>query len=225
MVDRTKLLTRRTYGRMHLLLLALSSFNVGVSFKVLPSFGTPSRSTSGLEDTRYDLADLIQPLSIQQAHVYHDSLSILDKIQASPSCHRLAASSLLNACQSIDVPQKQVEDSMQDIRSHYAAQLATCEITSAGSTVPHHCRSLIPSTSTMTSQIPRASGDKFPLLSSHQKQQLSQCLKTLESRPQWWTSYSNNIQNAATMCQAARADIEKGMCRFKVFHPGSADFD
>jgi hypothetical protein len=41
-------------------------------------------------------------------------------------------------------------------------------------------------------------------------QQLGQCLKSLESRPQWWTSYSNNRQNAVVMCQAARGQIEKG---------------
>lgn len=40
---------------------------------------------------------------------------------------------------------------------------------------------------------------------------IRECLQSLESRPQWWTSYSNSRQNAAIMCQAARADIEKGM--------------
>ncbi|GAM34197.1 nuclear membrane fusion protein [Talaromyces pinophilus] len=35
------------------------------------------------------------------------------------------------------------------------------------------------------------------------------CLRGLESRPQWWTSYSNSRQNAIVICQAARIEIEK----------------
>jgi hypothetical protein len=38
---------------------------------------------------------------------------------------------------------------------------------------------------------------------------LEQCLRSLESRPQWWTSYSNNRQNAMIICQASRIETEK----------------
>ncbi|KAI9847510.1 MAG: hypothetical protein M1837_002411 [Sclerophora amabilis] len=38
---------------------------------------------------------------------------------------------------------------------------------------------------------------------------LEQCLKSLESRPQSWTSYSNGRQNAFVMCQAARSIIDR----------------
>lgn len=41
------------------------------------------------------------------------------------------------------------------------------------------------------------------------RQDLEQCLKSLESRPQWWTSYSNNRQNAMIICQASRIEAEK----------------
>lgn len=41
------------------------------------------------------------------------------------------------------------------------------------------------------------------------KEVLEQCLKTLESRPQWWTSYSNSRQNALIICQASRMEKEK----------------
>jgi hypothetical protein len=91
---------------------------------------------------------------------------------------------------------------MEDVRSIYAAQLAICEIVSAETAIPQSCKSLA----------------LFPELKSHRelssksvrKDHLSQCLQSLESRPQWWTSYSNSRQNAVVMCQAAREDIEKG---------------
>ncbi|KAI9925205.1 hypothetical protein MW887_006125 [Aspergillus wentii] len=41
------------------------------------------------------------------------------------------------------------------------------------------------------------------------KEVLGSCLKSLESRPQWWTSYSNSRQNAVVICQAARVENEK----------------
>lgn len=41
------------------------------------------------------------------------------------------------------------------------------------------------------------------------KKDLEQCLRSLESRPQWWTSYSNNRQNAMIICQASRIEAEK----------------
>jgi hypothetical protein len=47
------------------------------------------------------------------------------------------------------------------------------------------------------------SSDEIP------KDLLEQCLKTLESRPQWWTSYSNSRQNALVICHASRIETEK----------------
>ncbi|OKL55663.1 hypothetical protein UA08_08963 [Talaromyces atroroseus] len=38
---------------------------------------------------------------------------------------------------------------------------------------------------------------------------VEKCLSGLESRPQWWTSYSNSRQNAIVICQAARVETEK----------------
>ncbi|GLA81240.1 hypothetical protein AtubIFM56815_004882 [Aspergillus tubingensis] len=41
------------------------------------------------------------------------------------------------------------------------------------------------------------------------KRHLESCLRSLESRPQWWTSYSNSRQNAVVICQAARFENER----------------
>ena len=137
-------------------------------------------------------------------------------MQGSSSCNRLATSTLLGSCQSIDGSNQNAEVSLEDVRSVYAAQLAMCEIVSAGSAIPQTCKSLASSLGTEFHQI---SGFK-----SIRRDQLGLCLQSLESKPQWWTSYSNSKQNAMVMCQAARVDIEKGkrtaLCRF----PGFAIF-
>ena len=108
---------------------------------------------------------------------------------------------LLDSCHSIEGSGHDVDTSAEDLQSIYAAQLAVCEIGSADSIKPQSCNSL-----SMMAK------DKSKGLKSIRKETLRQCLKSLESRPQWWTSYSNNRQNAEIMCQAARIDIEKGRC-------------
>ena len=88
------------------------------------------------------------------------------------------------------------------MRSLYAARLAICEIIKADSGIPEQCDLIMQRTASFKGG--RAS------LSNTSKQQLGQCIQSLESRPQWWTSYSNSRQNAVVICQAARVDIEKG---------------
>ena len=90
-----------------------------------------------------------------------------------------------------------------------------CEIVSAGSTIPHQCKSLEPTKIKIRDPGPSgfvkaARDENIPGQSEISSHQLSQCLHALESRPQWWTSYSNSRQNAVVMCRAAQEDIAKG---------------
>ena len=153
---------------------------------------------------KVDLAALVRPIPDDQSEIYSHALQLLSALQGSPSCNRVAASTLLDSCHSIDGSKQDAELSFEDARSIYAAQLAVCEIESAESSIPQCCRALVPVLDSKVHK--RAPQGRM------RKGHLSQCLQTLESRPQWWTSYSNNRQNAVVMCQAARVDIEKGMC-------------
>lgn len=141
-------------------------------------------------------------------------------MQASPSCNRVAATLLLSSCQILEGSTHSTEASLDDIRSTYAAQLAMCEISSAGLAIPQECKSLKPVTEPLGLRglhgLSNEGKVKSAVPRNIDKSQLSQCLRSLESRPQWWTSYSNSRQNAIVMCQAARADIEKGTSRSSV---------
>ena len=160
--------------------------------------------TESQGEDKVDLAALVRPMPDDQSEVYSHALQLLSAMQGSPSCNRVAASTLLDSCHSIDGSRQDAELSFEDARSIYAARLAMCEIVSAESSIPHSCRALV---TVIDSKVHKAAPQK-----SIRKGHLSQCLQTLESRPQWWTSYSNSRQNAVVMCQAARVDIEKGMC-------------
>lgn len=100
---------------------------------------------------------------------------------------------------------------LDHIRSLYAARLAICELNGAGTTTPPPC-------APVTVLPPHKKG--FLGFSNNHKSHvniadtiptglLEPCLKSLESRPQWWTSYSNSRQNAVVICQASRIESEK----------------
>lgn len=145
---------------------------------------------------------------------FTQALQLLNSMQKSPSCNRLATSTLLESCQTIDGSIPGMEETLEDIKSAYAARLALCEISSAGLVIPSDCRPLM-----LVDDLEGKVGLEWIIGTGRAKsatsgnighRQLSQCLRSLESRPQWWTSYSNSRQNAVIMCQAARVDIERG---------------
>lgn len=118
---------------------------------------------------------------------YATALDIFSALESKPSCYRSAAASLVLDCSAIG------ENNVQGsgIRVAYAAQLAVCEFEATGINFPQECRDL--------------NNRKF------QEIKVMKCVKRLEGRPQWWTTLSNNIQNAAVMCSAVRYEVEKGM--------------
>ena len=173
----------------------------------------PSLVKESSEDgTVTDLTALVRPSPIEHSGIYSEALRILTSMQASPSCHRLAASKLLNSCQSIEGTPSDTEPSLDDVKSTYAAQLAVCEILSAGSAIPQQCKLLTPGHETRGRRgfSGIAGGRRKRADDNSNNEQPSECLQALESRPQWWTSYSNSRQNAVVMCRAARVEIEKG---------------
>ncbi len=176
-------------------------------------------------DVEVELKGLITSPLVHQSDVFDDALRLISSIQTSPSCTRLAATTLITSCQAIAGPEKDSEHapsnsrtSLDDVKSMYAARLALCELVGAGAEVPSGCAPLMPSENTKSKQgfqlfkkqNTKQRRTSKPGYEEIGEQQLGQCLKALESRPQWWTSYSNNRQNAVVMCHAARAQIEKG---------------
>jgi hypothetical protein len=164
-------------------------------------------------DEQADLASFLHTQPAHQGDVFSQALQLLDSLNSSPSCNRIAASRLLTSCQSIkeraDEHGKAAAETLDFIKSLYAARLAICELTGAGATLPADCSPVAPS----LQRHKQALNSHQNILASEEEQipsgQLERCLKSLESRPQWWTSYSNSRQNAVVMCQAARIEIDK----------------
>ncbi|CAG8215964.1 unnamed protein product [Penicillium salamii] len=151
----------------------------------------------------------------RQDTIFNEAVHLLESMRTSPSCNRVAATRLVTSCQVFmngnDDTQSDNPGSLDLLRSTYAARLALCEIDGAGAIVPPPC---LPVTVSPPPQRNRfgfgnrkrgadTASDEIP------KEVLEQCLRTLESRPQWWTSYSNSLQNALIICQATRMETEK----------------
>jgi hypothetical protein len=167
---------------------------------------------------------MINQPSKRHGEVFVKAMDIVNSLQGSPSCTRLATVSLLNTCGSLERPVNaapgggdDVDTILDSVKAVYAARLAVCELTEAGTAIPSDCSNIV-----MT---PKAYGGRkgFLARASAAKQtvtilkedkvngkHLGKCLRSLESRPQWWTSYSNARQNAVVMCQAVRTNIDRG---------------
>ncbi|KAB8270967.1 hypothetical protein BDV30DRAFT_250276 [Aspergillus minisclerotigenes] len=171
------------------------------------------RSNSSFEEV--DLVSFISSKNTQHDVVFKEAVQLLESMRSSPSCNRIAASRLVKSCQSVRGKTNNIDPETYRVLEHtralYAARLAICELNGAGTHIPNAC---LPVTFpppqkkgifgfSLKSETPVNGVDPVPV------QLLESCLKSLESRPQWWTSYSNSRQNAFVICQAARTENEK----------------
>ena len=173
------------------------------------------------------LTSLMQQRPVHESEIYSKALDIIKSMESAPSCNRLATFTLIDSCRSLERQNDKLDDNanveLDQVKSTFAARLAICELIGAHADVPDQCLSLVP-------QVIQRQNHKIRcfLPGSHCKssdhshdpqrqqyalvnqEQTSRCLGALESRPQWWTSYSNARQNAISICRAARVEIERG---------------
>jgi Tht1-like nuclear fusion protein len=154
---------------------------------------------------------------IYQPEVYSEAISILTKMETKSSCHRLATFTLTESCQTLEQSTSS-ELELSEVQSEYAIRLAMCEITATKKTVSSHCTDFLPgtcSTRVFSGFIPQHKKMQktvngricYPEVT---KEQVQQCLKDLSNTAQWWTSYSNNLQNVHVICHTSRNAIERG---------------
>lgn len=115
---------------------------------------------------------------------YSTALELLRTLSTKSSCYVEATSSLVADCSVLQ--DDTIDDSVKVI---YAVYLAICELKSTGVSYPKECNDL------------KNSGTP--------KRQV--CIKKLEEKPQYWTTLSNNLQNALVICAATRQEVERGL--------------
>ncbi|DAA79205.1 TPA_exp: putative Nuclear membrane fusion protein Kar5 [Trichophyton benhamiae CBS 112371] len=162
-----------------------------------------------------DLPLLLHTNPAQRNIFFSKALNLLDSMQHAPSCNQRAVASLITSCQALSPETSErrhyTHSDLDHVKSLYAARLAVCEITGTGATIPEKCLDTFPSHNGWRPQY-KDSSQGFQVADGERNipaAVLELCLRSLESKPQWWTSYSNGRQNAAVMCHAARFEIEK----------------
>ncbi|KAL1955759.1 hypothetical protein VTO42DRAFT_8157 [Malbranchea cinnamomea] len=183
------------------------------SFKISPFQGAPTATGANLKDEG-SLSFLLYTRPTGQEEIFSEAVQLLDSMKSSPSCSKLAVTNLITSCQQLSSDGSDAAGSNQGnldrLKSLYAARLAVCELTGAGARIPGECFSM---TDLHTARPIKTSVHGYRPTTDNsmviKDSQLDSCLQALESKPQWWTSYSNNRQNAAIMCQAARIEVER----------------
>ncbi|KAL3709710.1 hypothetical protein TMatcc_003501 [Talaromyces marneffei ATCC 18224] len=157
-----------------------------------------------------DLVNLIRSRTAQHDSAFSNAIQLLESMKSSPSCSRIAAMKLLTSCQSLSSAESsggaEIVHTLDQVKSIYAARLALCELSGAGATIPVSCSSIRIASDRIHND---STIDLIDIADDFAAPIVEGCLRGLESRPQWWTSYSNSRQNAIVICQAARIEIEK----------------
>ncbi|OQO13258.1 hypothetical protein B0A48_01486 [Cryoendolithus antarcticus] len=107
---------------------------------------------------------------------------------------------------------------LDEAKSIFATRFAICEIAEVKAAFPPECTAFIPTEQNakkkgflgkLTAQGPFHSTVNYPVYEATTGRDLDICRSALETRAQWWTSYSNSRQNAVSLCHAVRGEVEK----------------
>lgn len=189
---------------------------------VLPKAQSLYHSPAADATSTINVNSLFRHTASRNQRVITQALDIVVSMQTAPTCTQMAASHLMNECKLLEhapeFTKTRPEAYLDNVKTEYAAKLAVCELLSAqpiNSIAPPHCDVLVPAARHCSksggwwhARSAAVPGDKqcYPQFKEHQ---YMQCLKSLQSTPQYWTSFSNARQNAVVMCQASRDAIER----------------
>lgn len=183
-------------------LVLLFSLSCAVEAISTPSLYNRFRSAPPRSHEPFDLAGLSGslhrsfPTATHNHPAYASALHLIDSLGTAPSCQRTATAAFVSDCSHFT---RSFSGGTDNFKVLFAVKLAVCEFQATGVTFPSECSHY------------RGRGDGEQQLSDTAgKRQLQQCLRKLEERPQWWTTLSNNLQNAVVICAAVRHEVEEG---------------
>jgi hypothetical protein len=180
--------------------------------------GPASSPSANIDGESLTLRLLQNPL--HDPEVYSQALAILESLQSTPSCNRAATVSLIDSCQSLEASEGS-DVLLSEVRENYAARLAMCELMGAKVQLPSQCEMFVMSerhckkkkSGGLMSKFRKPDNSKLEstvCFAETSRAQLKRCLGVIHDKPQWWTSYSNALQNVLVVCQASRGAIEQG---------------
>ncbi|EXJ95161.1 hypothetical protein A1O1_00280 [Capronia coronata CBS 617.96] len=153
------------------------------------------------DDLQPNLTDLLAFRDPNQDPVLKKAMVVIDNLATRSTCHQSAAAQLLITCKAVgkDLAEEQGKHELLERgKSVYAVRVAVCETGEGRAAIPASCESVV--------SVPRRSDQGIEVVSG---KLLSTCLEALMGEHYYWTSYSNNRQDANTLCQAGSLEATR----------------
>ena len=128
-------------------------------------------------------------------------MHVVDALAAQSTCHQAAAAQLLITCKTVGANVAQDEgkhELLERTKSVYAVRVAVCETGEGKAAIPPACIPIL--------DIPQRLEHEIDVVNSRT---LAPCLGALMAEHYYWTSYSNNRQDANTLCQATTLESSR----------------
>jgi hypothetical protein len=148
-----------------------------------------------------DLTDLLAFRDMEQDPVFQKAMQVINNLATQSTCHQTAAAQLLVTCKASGrsaTPASGKHELLERSKSVYAVRVAVCETGEGRAAVPATCRPVL--------DIPQRLHGEIDVVSS---KSLAACLEALLVEHYYWTSYSNNRQDANTLCQASTLEASR----------------
>nr|KAK5448684.1 hypothetical protein LTR18_001772 [Exophiala xenobiotica] len=148
-----------------------------------------------------DLTDLLAFRDMEQDPVFQKAMQVINNLANQSTCHQSAAAQLLVTCKASGksaTPASGKHELLERSKSVYAVRVAVCETGEGRAAVPATCRPVL--------DIPQRLQGEIDVVSS---KSLAACLEALLVEHYYWTSYSNNRQDANTLCQASTLEASR----------------
>ena len=180
----------------------------------VPLSPTTAKLTGQIQDPEPSISNADRKsdqFELQNAHAsrdegfFEEAKKRLAVMQTSSTCKRIATIKILTTCENLRIDSDDIDEDLETVQNLYAAHLAICELEGASTKLTQHCRLPLPSNAEDIPQV----------LESQRRDDLRVCIAALQSKPQWWTSYSNNRRDAYFLCKAMRPGFDNGN-----LHPG-----
>ncbi|KAJ9608531.1 hypothetical protein H2200_007519 [Cladophialophora chaetospira] len=126
--------------------------------------------------------------------IFEKAMRVVDALATQSTCHQAAAGQLLVTCKAVGANMAKEDgkyELLERAKSVYAIRVAVCETGEGKADVPSMCNPIL--------SIPLRLDHEIDVISSRT---LAPCLGALMEEHFYWTSYSNNRQDANTLCQA-----------------------
>ncbi len=148
-----------------------------------------------------DLTDLLAFRDMEQDPVFEKAMQVIDNLATQSTCHQTAAAQLLVTCKASGKSAAIASgkhELLERSKSVYAVRVAVCETAEGRAAVPAACSPVL--------EIPQRLQGEIDVVNS---KSLAACLEALLVEHYYWTSYSNNRQDANTLCQASNLEASR----------------